>query len=189
MQFSLLTLLAFLQFASAQLTHYLYGPTWGFRDYKAKGYIITMETTLTAGPVPANVAPRMALWPGMDTTKGLVQPIIVSSPEKLYNGAQCGGATSEQWCVFASMVVGNRKQEMGKRVPLSKDDKLVMKFQYNETLGGYEQWLYIKDKMVSTLSIGAFLPINTYSFQRLSPQTFGQSFTVILVLKRVISFW
>ncbi|KAE9965200.1 hypothetical protein BLS_006544 [Venturia inaequalis] len=155
MLFPLPLLFASVPFAFAQGTHYLYGPTWGFRDYRAKGYITSMETTLTAGPVPAKVAPRMALWPGMDTTKGLVQPIIVSSSEGLYQGAQCGGATKEQWCVFASMVVGNRKQEMGKRVPLSGDEKLVMKFQYNETLGGYEQWLYIKDKMVSTLSIAS----------------------------------
>lgn len=156
MQSFLLPLLVLASFASAQGTHYLYGPTWGYRDYRAKGYITSMETTLTAGPVPSTVAPRMALWPGMDTTKGLVQPIIVSSSEGLYQGAQCGGATKDQWCVFASMIVGNRKQEMGKRVPLSADEKLVMKFLYNETLGGYEQWLYIKDKMVSTLSIGMF---------------------------------
>lgn len=154
----LLPLLTFASFARAQGTHYLYGPTWGYRDYKQKGYITSMETTLTAGPVPSTIAPRLALWPGMDTSKGLVQPIIVSSSEGLFQGAQCGGATKDQWCVFASMVVGNRKQEMGKRVPLSADEKLVMKFKYNETLGGYEQWLYIKDKMVSTLSIGTLCP-------------------------------
>lgn len=155
---SLLSLLTLASFATSQGTHYLFGPTWGYRAYGAKGYIISMETSLVAGPVPAIVAPRMALWPGMDTTKGLVQPIIVSSSESLYQGSQCGGATKDQWCVFASMVVGNRKQEMGKRVPLSAGEKLVMKFKYNETLGGYEQWLYIKDKMVSTLSVGRYFP-------------------------------
>jgi hypothetical protein len=123
----LLFLPTLLTLTSAQGTHYLYGPTWGYRDYRVKGYIISMETTLRAGPVPSSVAPRMALWPGLDTSKGLVQPIIVSSSESLYQGPQCGGATKAHWCVFASMIVGNVKQEMGKRVPLAADDVLVMK--------------------------------------------------------------
>ena len=69
------------------------------------------------------------------------------------------------------MVVGNVKQEMGKRVPLGANDALNMKclfgitirlpvvltffaVKWNDALGGYDQWLYIKDKVVSELHIG-----------------------------------
>jgi len=144
----MLTLLNLLSSVSAE--HWEYGPTWGYRNYKASGYIVSMETTLRPGPPPNPTAPRLALWPGMDTMQGLVQPIIVSSPE--YLGSKCGGATKDTWCVFASMVVGNVAQKSGKYVPLKADEALVMKFKYNEGLDGFEQWLYINNKMVSNLT-------------------------------------
>jgi hypothetical protein len=84
----LLVLVAFLQHCFAQgQNHYLYGPMWGWRSSPgAKGYIINAETTLHPGKVPEKVAPRLAIWPGLDVPKGLVQPIIVSSSEPLYQG-------------------------------------------------------------------------------------------------------
>jgi hypothetical protein len=79
----------------AQHTHYLWGPTWGYRinpkwnknrPGHPKGFIIALETTLFANTVPEKVSPRLAIWPGMDATKGLVQPVVVSSSEKNFVG-------------------------------------------------------------------------------------------------------
>ncbi|KAF2402701.1 hypothetical protein EJ06DRAFT_456273, partial [Trichodelitschia bisporula] len=114
-------------------------------------YIQSAETTLHPGPPPKPAQARLALWPGLDVPKGLVQPIIVSSDE------QCGDATPEHWCVFASMIVGNAKQEMGKRVALAGDQSLVMKFVYNTTLKGYHQSLFIppNPQPVSILNIAS----------------------------------
>jgi hypothetical protein len=72
----------------AAQTHYLYGPQWGW--YSVKGtneYILSAETTLTPGPPPTHVAPRLALWPGLNTAMGLIQPIIVNAAEGTFRGA------------------------------------------------------------------------------------------------------
>lgn len=83
--FSIAALLCFVAFAAAQ-THYLYGPQWGWYSIKTTGYILSAETTLTAGAPPSPAQERLALWPGMNTGMGLIQPIIVSSSEALYQG-------------------------------------------------------------------------------------------------------
>lgn len=76
--------------------------------------------------------------------------------------------------MFASMYTGGT-QAMGKRAALGPTDSLRMKcefpsicsrycalrltvvtVQYDDSLGGYNQWLYIKDQMVSDLHRGPF---------------------------------
>jgi hypothetical protein len=63
----------------AQAEHWKHGPTFGWRTYRGKATILSAETTLLAGPPPSPATPRLALWPGMDTMGGLIQPIIVST--------------------------------------------------------------------------------------------------------------
>jgi hypothetical protein len=63
----------------AQAEHWKHGPTFGWRTYRGKATILAAETTLLPGPPPNPAVPRLALWPGMDTMGGLVQPIIVST--------------------------------------------------------------------------------------------------------------
>lgn len=36
------------------------------------------------GPPPNPQVPRLAVWPGMDTAGGLIQPIIVSTTQREY---------------------------------------------------------------------------------------------------------
>jgi hypothetical protein len=64
-------------------THYKHGPTFGWRRGKA-AYVVSAETTLKPGPPPNPQVPRLAVWPGMDTTGGLIQPIIVSTTQREY---------------------------------------------------------------------------------------------------------
>jgi hypothetical protein len=72
--------------------HYLYGPQWGWYNVsppkrRIPEYILSAETTLTPGAPPTHVAARLALWPGMNTNTGLVQPIIVNAAEDLFRGS------------------------------------------------------------------------------------------------------
>lgn len=78
-------LLSFVALATTVVgqTHYKHGPTFGWRR-GGKGYIVTAETTLKPGPPPNPQVPRLAVWPGMDTALGLIQPIIVSTSQKEY---------------------------------------------------------------------------------------------------------
>ncbi|TLD35843.1 hypothetical protein E2P81_ATG02146 [Venturia nashicola] len=142
-----LALLSFAALAAVTVgqSHYKHGPTFGWRRGKA-AYVISAETTLTPGPPPNPQVPRLAVWPGMDTSGGLIQPIIVSTSQREYPACKAG---PKQWCVFASYLSYPSSQKMGKQVAMDGDDKLRMKFQYNATIGGYEQWLYLKDEMVS----------------------------------------
>jgi hypothetical protein len=83
----ILLLLGIVVSVAAQGTHYLYGPQWGW--YSVKGtseYILSAETTLKPGAPPSNAKPRLALWPGMNTAMGLIQPIIVSTDEAVFQG-------------------------------------------------------------------------------------------------------
>ncbi|KAF2667294.1 hypothetical protein BT63DRAFT_456597 [Microthyrium microscopicum] len=144
-----LSIFAFAASVTAQGTHYLYGPQWGWYSMKTSGFITELETTLLPNAPPSPAQTRLAIWPGMNTARGLIQPIIVSSDEALFQGAGCGGATKSQWCVFASMITSTQKA--GKRVPMNGNDALNMRFKWNETLGGYNQWLSIKGKVVSEL--------------------------------------
>jgi hypothetical protein len=75
--------------ASVTAEHYLYGPQWGWYNVSRTGtseYILSAETTLTPGAPPTHVAPRLAIWPGMNTNMGLIQPIIVNAAEDLFRG-------------------------------------------------------------------------------------------------------
>jgi hypothetical protein len=83
----LLISVLFAAVAVAQKTHYLYGPQWGWYSIKTSGYLLSVETTLHANTPPNPAQRRLALWPGMNVAKGLIQPIIVSSDEGLYQGA------------------------------------------------------------------------------------------------------
>lgn len=47
-------------------------------------YVVSAETTLKPGPPPSPQVPRLAVWPGMDTAGGLIQPIIVSTTQREY---------------------------------------------------------------------------------------------------------
>jgi hypothetical protein len=87
--------IVFSSFCIAQRTHYLYGPTWGYRKNPKvnssqpgfpRGFITSLETTLYANNVPERVSPRLAIWPGMDVAKGLIQSVLVSSSEMLFAG-------------------------------------------------------------------------------------------------------
>lgn len=92
--FSIAALLCFVAFAAAQGTHYLYGPQWGWYSIRTSGHILSAETTLTAGAPPSPAQVRLALWPGLNTAMGLIQPIIVSSNEATFQG-RCGLPTIE----------------------------------------------------------------------------------------------
>ncbi|KAE9967566.1 hypothetical protein EG328_008097 [Venturia inaequalis] len=124
--FALLSFAALATVAVGQ-NHYKHGPTFGWRRAKA-AYVVSAETTLKPGPPPNPQVPRLAVWPGMDTSGGLIQPIIVSTSQKEY--PQCKAGPTQH----VRMV-----------------DRWLMAWVvlYNETLGGYEQWLYLKDEMVS----------------------------------------
>lgn len=78
-------LLSFVAFATTVVcqNHYKHGPTFGWRRGKA-AYVVSAETTLRPGKPPNPQVPRLAVWPGMDTNGGLIQPIIVSTSQKEY---------------------------------------------------------------------------------------------------------
>lgn len=52
-------------------------------------YVESAETTIRPGAPPNPQVPRLAVWPGMDTTGGLIQPIIVSTTQKEYPYVLC----------------------------------------------------------------------------------------------------
>jgi hypothetical protein len=86
----LIVVLGIAALCSAQGSHYLYGPMWGYINRSkgaAKSFIVAAETTLHPNKAPAMAAPRLAIWPGMDTAKGLIQPIIVNAGEARYQGS------------------------------------------------------------------------------------------------------
>ncbi|KAF2435533.1 hypothetical protein EJ08DRAFT_692776 [Tothia fuscella] len=149
--------------ASAQ-THYLYGPMWGYRRYGsgAGGFITSLETTLVAGKPTSPPKALIALWPGMDTAKGLIQPIIVSSDRngQLYPG--CRAIKADEWCIFASMIVGNTQQKSGKAVPWNGLEPLKMTFKWDEALGGYDQKLFLKGQEVSSLKYASGKSVSFY---------------------------
>jgi len=152
---ALLTLFFYLMVSVSGQIHHVYGPQWGWYSMSMAGHILSLETTLHPNSPPSPAQQRLALWPGMNTAGGLIQPIIVSSDEGLFRGRGCGGATASQWCVFASVLQMKQelKQEYGKRVPLSGNQALNIKLKWNETLNGYDQWLYIEGKVMSEMHI------------------------------------
>lgn len=75
------------------------------------------------GQPPNPQQPRLAVWPGMDTSGGLIQPIIVSTSAKEYVG--CSGVPGH-WCVFASYLKYPSSQKMGKQFSLDGRESLKM---------------------------------------------------------------
>jgi hypothetical protein len=106
---SLLITLFFLAASVAAQTHYLYGPQWGWYSVATSGYILSAETTLHPGAPPNPAAERLALWPGMNTAMGLIQPIIVSSSERAFQGAYVPSLP-------ISIIVNRQKRLRGKKV-------------------------------------------------------------------------
>jgi len=81
-----IVILALATYVAAQ-THYLYGPQWGWYSIRTSAYLLSVETTLHPNAPPSPAQTRLAIWPGMNTAKGLIQPIIVSSDERLFQGS------------------------------------------------------------------------------------------------------
>jgi hypothetical protein len=84
--FLILTIAAIVVAQSPQ--HYaFFGPMWGWYSIRTEGHLLTVETTLhpNAPPTPPQI--RLALWPGMNVPKGLIQPAIIASNEPMFLGA------------------------------------------------------------------------------------------------------
>jgi hypothetical protein len=72
-------------FGQSTNNHYVFGPVWGYRRGSSNASILSIETTLIPGAPPKNPTPRLAIWPGIETPKGLAQPVVVSSNETIFN--------------------------------------------------------------------------------------------------------
>ncbi|KAF2672493.1 hypothetical protein BT63DRAFT_477256 [Microthyrium microscopicum] len=148
--------LALVATASCQ-GYWQHGPTFGWRGRSGSGkaHIVKAETTLWPGEPPAlpktssgrYESARVALWPGLDSAKGiLIQPIIVATQPGEYAG--CSG--EGRWCVFASYLQST--QRMGRTASMSPNDSLTMKFEYKPEVDGYDQQLFLAGKMVSQIT-------------------------------------
>ncbi|OGM42609.1 hypothetical protein ABOM_009613 [Aspergillus bombycis] len=136
--------LAVLGLASAQDT-IVFGPAFSLGP--TKSWIREATTTLVLPEAPSPQEDRLALWPGMGTSGGdLIQALAVSFSDP---AANCG-ASSGQWCTWASTLQGT--QLGGKQVPASAGDKLVMHYKYNDSTGKYDQTVSINGEVVSSLS-------------------------------------
>jgi hypothetical protein len=122
-------LLALVTFATCQ-NHYKHGPTFGWRRGK-KAYILSAETTVWPNSPPNPHVARLAIWPGMDTGKGLIQPIIVSTPSNEYPTCKHGQG---QWCVFASYLRYPSTQKMGKQFAMNGNASLTVKCMFKLNL-------------------------------------------------------
>ncbi|KAE8132385.1 hypothetical protein BDV38DRAFT_297042 [Aspergillus pseudotamarii] len=123
----------------------VFGPAFSLGP--TKSWIREATTTLVLPEAPSPQEDRLALWPGMGTSGGdLIQALAVSFSDP---AANCG-ASSGQWCTWASTLQGT--QLGGKQVPASAGDKLVMHYKYNDSTGKYDQTVTINGKVVSSLS-------------------------------------
>ncbi|KAB8262419.1 hypothetical protein BDV32DRAFT_147703 [Aspergillus pseudonomiae] len=139
-----LTSLAVLGLVSAQDT-IVFGPAFSLGP--TKSWIREATTTLVLPEAPSPQEDRLALWPGMGTSGGdLIQALAVSFSDP---AANCG-ASSGQWCTWASTLQGT--QLGGKQVPASAGDKLVMHYKYNDSTGKYDQTVSINGEVISSLS-------------------------------------
>ncbi|KAE8161336.1 hypothetical protein BDV40DRAFT_289330 [Aspergillus tamarii] len=119
----------------------VFGPAFSLGP--TKSWIREATTTLVLPEAPSPQEDRLALWPGMGTSGGdLIQALAVSFSDP---AANCG-ASSGQWCTWASTLQG------GKQVPASAGDKLVMHYKYNDSTGKYDQTVTINGEVVSSLS-------------------------------------
>ncbi|KAE8423171.1 hypothetical protein BDV36DRAFT_156177 [Aspergillus pseudocaelatus] len=123
----------------------VFGPAFSLGP--SKSWIREATTTLVLPEAPSPQEDRLALWPGMGTSGGdLIQALAVSFSDP---AANCG-ASSGQWCTWASTLQGT--QLGGKQVPASAGDKLVMHYKYNDSTGKYDQTVTINGEVVSSLS-------------------------------------
>ncbi|KAB8250821.1 hypothetical protein F9C07_1622823 [Aspergillus flavus] len=123
----------------------VFGPAFSLGP--TKSWIREATTTLVLPEAPSPQEDRLALWPGMGTSGGdLIQALAVSFSDPASN---CG-ASSGQWCTWASTLQGT--QLGGKQVPASAGDKLVMHYKYNDSTGKYDQTVSINGEVVSSLS-------------------------------------
>lgn len=112
--------------ALAAVTHAADDDTIGFGPAFSLGptqsWIREANTTIVLPAVPSPQVDRLALWPGMGTSGGdLIQALAVSFTDP---GANCDGATSGQWCIWASTLQGT--QLGGKMVPADAGDSVTM---------------------------------------------------------------
>ncbi|PIG87780.1 hypothetical protein AARAC_000806 [Aspergillus arachidicola] len=136
--------LAILSLVNAQ-DNIVFGPAFSLGP--TKSWIREATTTLVLPEAPSPQEDRLALWPGMGTSGGdLIQALAVSFSDP---AANCG-ASSGQWCTWASTLQGT--QLGGKQVPASAGDKLVMQYKYNDSTGKYDQTVSINGEVVSSLS-------------------------------------
>ncbi|KAJ5318862.1 hypothetical protein MYU51_012699 [Penicillium brevicompactum] len=125
--------------------------TIGFGPYFSLGptssWIREANTTLVLPEAPSPQQDRLALWPGMGTSAGdLIQALAVSFSDP---SANCG-ATSGQWCTWASTLQG--EQLGGKQVPANAGDEINMHYKYNDDTSKFDQTVSINGEVVSTLS-------------------------------------
>ncbi|KAE8148594.1 hypothetical protein BDV25DRAFT_158005 [Aspergillus avenaceus] len=122
-----------------------FGPAFSLGP--TQSWIREANTTLVLPETPSPQKDRLALWPGMGTSGGdLIQALAVSFSDP---SANCG-ASSGQWCVWASTLQGT--QLGGKQVPASAGDKVVMHYKYNDSTSKYDQTVILNGETVSTLS-------------------------------------
>lgn len=97
-----------------------FGPAFSLGP--TQSWIREANTTIVLPAVPSPQVDRLALWPGMGTSGGdLIQALAVSFTDP---GANCDGATSGQWCIWASTLQGT--QLGGKMVPADAGDSVTM---------------------------------------------------------------
>lgn len=97
-----------------------FGPAFSLGP--TQSWIREANTTIVLPAVPSPQVDRLALWPGMGTSGGdLIQALAVSFTDP---GANCDGATSGQWCIWASTLQDT--QLGGKMVPADAGDSVTM---------------------------------------------------------------
>jgi hypothetical protein len=72
--------------AQAPAHYAFFGPMWGWYSIRTDGYLLSVETTLHPNAPPTPAQTRLALWPGMNVPKGLIQPAIIASDEAMFQG-------------------------------------------------------------------------------------------------------
>jgi hypothetical protein len=66
-------------------SHWLFGPSFGYRAGQRSEYITFAETTLVPNDPPFPAVSNLVLWAGMDTWRGgLIEPVVISSGDKKY---------------------------------------------------------------------------------------------------------
>lgn len=107
-----------------------FGPAFSLGP--TQSWIREANTTIVLPEVPSPQVDRLALWPGMGTSGGdLIQALAVSFTDP---SANCDGATSGQWCIWASTLQDT--QLGGKMVPADAGDQVTMHCRFAGPLWG-----------------------------------------------------